>query len=595
MAGRISPELKEQILARTDIVEIVGARVPLRPAGQLYKACCPFHQEKTPSFFVTPARQSYHCFGCGVHGDAISFLMEYDRMSFPEAMEALASRAGIALPEAGASDESNTPQADLGPLYQILEEAAGLYHAQLREDARAIAYLKERGLTGEIAVAFGLGFAPPGWDFLLTRLGGDSARRQVLIDAGLVIERDQDGEIRRYDRFRNRIMFPIRDRRGRVIAFGGRVLDQTEPKYLNSPETPVFHKGRELYGLFEARERQRPLKRLLIVEGYMDVIALAQFGLPYAVATLGTATTADQVQRLKRQVDELVYCFDGDKAGRGAAWKALRVSLPFASERLTLRFLLLPAGHDPDSLLRAEGLDAFEARLEQAQLLSDFLFDALRERFDLGSAEGRARCDAEARELIALAPSGTYRQLLLQQLEELIGLQHPVALPPRPTMAATGWRARAPRATPVRGRLTAVRLASALLLRQPRLALAARQVPEHWTELDEDGMELLHELLAHADADPDITTEMLRECYRGSVQEPIVTELADPRLTQHIPEAGMEPELVGALSALCRQAERERRYRLLSSGQLASLAGAGQAATAMSPVPKGQDSTNQGG
>ncbi|MBK5969942.1 MULTISPECIES: DNA primase [Thiorhodovibrio] len=595
MAGRIPPELKEQILARTDIVEIVGARVPLRPAGQLYKACCPFHQEKTPSFIVTPGRQSYHCFGCGVHGDAISFLMEYDRMNFPEAIEELASRAGIALPEAGATGEPDTPAPDLSPLYQVLEDAAALYCAQLREDPRAIAYLKERGLTGEIAMEFGLGFAPQGWDFLLSRLGRDSARQQALIDAGLVIEREKDGETRRYDRFRNRIMFPIRDRRGRVIAFGGRVLDQSEPKYLNSPETPVYHKGGELYGLFEARERQRQLSRLLIVEGYMDVIALTQFGLPYAVATLGTATTADQVQRLKRQADELIYCFDGDKAGRAAAWKALRVSLPFAAERLTLRFLLLPPGHDPDSLLRAEGLDAFETRLAQAQLLSDFLFDALREHSDLNSAEGRARCDAEARELIALAPEGTYRKLLLQQLEGLIGIRNPAIVPSPAAKAPSGWRARPPRAAPVRGRLTAVRLASALLLQRPRLALAAREIPEQWTELDEDGMELLNEILAHADADPDMTPEMLRECFRDSEHEPFVTELEGPHLTQHIPETGMELEFVGALSALCREAERERRFRMLSSGQLGGLAGASSAVTAMNHTPKSRETSNQGG
>ena len=598
MAGRISPELKEQILARTDILEIVGARVPLRPAGQHYKACCPFHQEKTPSFIVTPSRQIYHCFGCGVHGDAIGFLMEYDRLSFPEAIKELATRAGIVLPDTGAVGDSHAPELDISPLYQVLEEAADLYRHQLRDDARAVAYLKGRGLTGEVAAEFGLGFAPAGWDFLLSRLGTDASREQALIDAGLVIEREKDAKTRRYDRFRNRIMFPIRDHRGRIIAFGGRVLDQSEPKYLNSPETPVFHKGRGLYGLFEARQRQRQLRRVLIVEGYMDVIALTQFGLPYAVATLGTATTPEQLQRLKRQSEELVFCFDGDKAGRAAAGKALRVSLPYAAERLTVRFLLLPAGHDPDSLLRAEGLAAFERRLERARLLSDFLFDELRERFDLRSAEGLAQCDAQARELIGLAPEGTYRQLLLRQLGELIGVQQPEILS-EPARAPASWqaqplstgpmaagsrngpfqipyagqpRARAPYRVPMRTRLTAGRLATALLLQQPRLALAARAIADHWTELAEEDTSLLGELLAHADADPDISPEMLRDYVSSSPHAPVVAELADPSLTQHIPDEGIEPEFVGALTALCRQAEREQRYRLLSSGELAPLA-----------------------
>lgn len=613
MAGRITPELKEQILARTDIVDIVGARVPLRPAGPHLKACCPFHQEKTPSFIVTPSKQIYHCFGCGAHGDAIGFLMEYDRLSFPEAIKELATRAGITLPDAENVNASPVPEVDLGPLYQVLEEAAVLYRQQLRNHPHAVAYLNVRGLSAEVAAEFGLGFAPPGWDFLLTRLGRDPSRQQALVDAGLVIAREQATDTRRYDRFRNRIMFPIRDHRGRVIAFGGRVLDQSEPKYLNSPETPVYHKGRELYGLYEARQRQHQLPRLLIVEGYMDVIALTQFGLPYAVATLGTATTAEQLQRLKRHSGELVFCFDGDKAGRAAAGKALCISLPSAAERLTVRFLLLPSGHDPDSLLRAEGLETFEQRLEQARLLSDFLFDELRGQFDLRSAEGLAQCDAKARELINLAPEGTYRQLLLKQLEELIGVQLPAshAQPRRaPVQSQVPWQSGSPsaaptwfgrpyagqtgtgawRRTPMRTRLTAGRLAAALLLQRPQLALAARALADQWMQLDADDTRLLGELLAHADADPDIPPAMLCEYFSGSPLEPMVRELADSKLTQHIPAAGMEAEFIGALTALSREAEREQRYRMLSRGELAHLApeghpsmvttaGAGQAET----------------
>ncbi|MBK1647648.1 DNA primase [Rhabdochromatium marinum] len=582
MVGRITPELKEQILARTDILEIVGARVPLRQAGQLYKSCCPFHQEKTPSFTVTPARQSYHCFGCGAHGNAIDFLIEYDRLSYPEAMAELAHRAGMLLPEAG-TDQEAAPPVDLSPLYRILAEAAALYQQQLRDNPQAVAYLKGRGLSGAMAAEFRLGFAPPGWDFLLGRLGRDPDQQQRLIEAGLVIERTKEGETRRYDRFRHRIIFPIRDQRGRIIAFGGRVLDQSEPKYLNSPETAVFHKGHELYGLYEARQRQHQMPRLLLVEGYLDVIALTQFGLPYAVATLGTATTPEQLQRLKRHTDELVFCFDGDQAGQAAAWKALRISLPLVSERLSIRFLLLPSGYDPDSLLRAQGRAAFEARLEQAQLLSDFLFDGLRERAQLESAEGRARCDAEARKLIALAPEGTYQQLLLQRLESLVGIQRSSSTAAMPGVPATFARSsqRPPYARPLQGarthpvpvrpQLTPVRLATALLLQRPQLALAARAMPEHWTSLAVEGRELLSELLAQADADPAMTPAKLLEQCRHCEQEPLMAELADPETTQHIPAEGMEAEFIGALSVLNRQAEREQRYQWLSRGDLECL------------------------
>lgn len=578
MAGRISPELKDQILARTEILDIIGERVVLKQAGQDYVARCPFHQEKTPSFTVSPTKQFYHCFGCGAHGDAIGFLMEYDRLNFPEAIGMLAARAGIALPEAGTHEEA--AQIDNTPVYQALEAAAALYQQQLRGHAEAVAYLKGRGLSGEIAAEFGLGFAPPGWDFLLSRFGGDAVARQALIDAGLVIEREHGEETRRYDRFRNRLMFPIRDERGRVVAFGGRVLDRSEPKYLNSPETAVFHKGSEVYGLFEACQRQRRNAQLIVVEGYMDAIALSQFGIPGAVATLGTATTNAQLLRLKRHAEELVFCFDGDSAGRAAAWKALRLSLPLVDERLRLRFLLLPTGQDPDSLLREAGAQAFTARLEQALLLSDYLFQELAARSDLKSAEGQARCDAEARALIAQVPEGTYRQLLLQRLEDLVGIQRSPAaggqVDARASASASflpGLRALPRRVS--RGRLSPLRLAIALLLRNPRLVLAARAVPDGWMDLTEEGTGLLSELLAYADADPDIAPARLREAASASAHEQVLAELSDPNLIRHIPDAGIEAEFTDALSKLCREAESERRYRLLRSGQLERLAADG--------------------
>ena len=351
MAGRIPPSFIDDLLARIDIVDLIGQRIALRKAGKDFQARCPFHDERTPSFTVSPDKQFYHCFGCGAHGTAIGFLMEHDRLAFREAVEELAQRVGLVIPSDG---EPIRTGPDQGPLYQVLEQAAELYRQQLRshpEAARAVDYLKGRGLTGEIAARYGLGYAPSGWDFLLSRLGRDPAGRQRLLQAGLIT--DQDGKS--YDRLRERIVFPIRDRRGRVIGFGGRVLGDGKPKYLNSPETPVFHKGRELYGLYEAQKARRKLERLLVVEGYMDVIALAQFGIDYAVATLGTATTPEHLQLLLRSAPELVFCFDGDRAGRDAAWKALQTALPLATGNQSLRFLFLPEGEDPDTLVRAEG------------------------------------------------------------------------------------------------------------------------------------------------------------------------------------------------------------------------------------------------
>mgnify|MGYP001815793681 CR=1 FL=1 len=332
MVGRITPEFKDQLLARTDIVEVVGLRVQLRKAGPLFKACCPFHTEKTPSFVVTPARQTYHCFGCGAHGNAIDFLIEFDRLSFPEAIEELAQRAGMPLSEADGAPRGPDPK----PLYELLEQAATLYRKALREHPErdaAVAYLKRRGLSREVVQRYGVGLAPPGWSFLLDALGGGAQQRERLFAAGLLSERDG----RRYDRFRHRIMFPIRDRRGRVVGFGGRVLGDGEPKYLNSPETPVFVKGRELYGLYESQQVLRTPRRLMLVEGYMDVIALAQFGIDYAVAALGTAATPEHIKRLLRGAPELVFCFDGDNAGREAAWKALKTALPLATGQQPMR------------------------------------------------------------------------------------------------------------------------------------------------------------------------------------------------------------------------------------------------------------------
>ncbi|KUJ82792.1 DNA primase [Microbulbifer flavimaris] len=432
MAGKIPQHFIDDLLARADIVETIDSRVKLRKTGKNYSACCPFHDEKTPSFTVSPDKQFYYCFGCGANGNAIGFLMEYDRLPFPEAVEKLAAGMGLEVPREQLAPGQEKRQRESQSLYQLTEKAADFYRQQLRNHpsaGRAVAYLRQRGLSGEIARDFGIGLAPPGWDNLLNALADTAEKADQLEQAGLAIRRqDSDGQTKpgrrhHYDRFRDRIMFPIRDQRGRPIAFGGRVLGDEKPKYLNSPETPIFHKSRELYGLWEARQANRDLKRLIVVEGYMDVVALAQFGIRCAVATLGTACGEEHIQLAFRHVPELVFCFDGDKAGRTAARRALEAALPQMQDGRSLRFLLLPEGEDPDTLVRQVGGERFEQLLdEQARPLEDFLFDLLGEGINLQTMDGRARLSKLAGPLLDQLPDGVYRQLMFQQLAARTGL-----------------------------------------------------------------------------------------------------------------------------------------------------------------------------
>lgn len=423
MAGMIPQSFIDDLLNRTDIVEVVGSRIQLKKAGKNYSARCPFHNEKTPSFSVSPDKQFYYCFGCGAGGNALGFVMDHDNLDFIQAVEDLAKRAGMDVPrEEGRSNKPRQPTDS--PLYPLLTAAADYYRQALKSHPSrqaAVNYLKGRGLTGEIARDFGLGFAPPGWDNLLKHLGGDALQVKAMIDAGLLIENAETGK--RYDRFRDRVMFPIRDSRGRIIAFGGRVLGDDKPKYLNSPETPVFHKGQELYGLFEARKNNRDLDEIMVVEGYMDVIALAQQGLRNAVATLGTATSEEHIKRLFRLVPSILFCFDGDQAGRKAAWRALEAVMPNLQDGRRARFLFLPEGEDPDSLVRAEGPDAFRARLnQQAQPLADYFFQQLMDEADPRSLEGKAHLATLATPLIEKIPGNNLRALMRQRLSELTGL-----------------------------------------------------------------------------------------------------------------------------------------------------------------------------
>lgn len=418
----IPPDFIDDVLSRTDIVDVIGSRVTLKKTGQNHTGLCPFHTEKSPSFSVNQEKQFYYCFGCQASGSALKFLMEFERMDFVAAVESLAAKVGLEVPSSSPPGTSERLQKRKS-IYEILEQASALYQSFLRQhESRdtAVNYLKHRGLTGEIARDFQLGYAPPGWDNLMGALARTNHERDLLIESGMLIDNPEEGKT--YDRFRDRVMFPIRDIRGRVIAFGGRIIGDGKPKYLNSPETPVFHKGRELYGLYESRRRNRKLDQLIVVEGYMDVVALAQEGINYAVATLGTATSSDHLDRLFRTVSKLVFSFDGDKAGRNAAWKALQESLPFMRDGRSARFLFLPEGEDPDTLVREEGKDKFEWRMNQAPHLADFLFDHLQEGLEMESMEGKATLSQLAMPLIQKIPEGVFKQLVIAKLAELTGL-----------------------------------------------------------------------------------------------------------------------------------------------------------------------------
>ena len=416
MAGRIPQSFINDLLGRVDIVALIGERVPLKKAGKDHQARCPFHEEKTPSFTVSQDKQFYHCFGCGAHGTAVTFLMEYEHQSFVEAVEALAARAGVEVPR----EASSRPQRDDSPLYEALKRAERYFLAQLRQSEPAIEYLRSRGLSEEVAQGFKIGFAPDAWDGLRKALGtGPGAvPAKTLLEAGLVSQKDQAGM---YDRFRARIMFPIRDTRGRVIGFGGRRLgDGQGPKYLNSPETPVFRKGEELYGLHEARRATRNLTRILMVEGYMDVVALAQCGAPNAVATLGTASSEGQFRKLYRYAEEVICCFDGDEAGRRAAWRALQNALPALSEGRRLKFMFLPEGEDPDSLVRGRGLQDFLGQRTTPAI--EYLFGQLSQGLDLAAIDDQAQLASLAMPFVDRAPDGVLKNLMRDRVQELTGL-----------------------------------------------------------------------------------------------------------------------------------------------------------------------------
>lgn len=574
MAGLIPQSFIDDLLNRTDIVEVVGSRISLKKTGKNYSARCPFHNEKTPSFSVSPDKQFYYCFGCGAGGNALGFVMDHDHLDFPQAIEDLARRAGLEVPREERDSQKPRQPTD-SPLYPLLAAAAEYFRSALKNHpARqaAVDYLKGRGLSGAIARDFGLGFAPPGWDNLSKHLGGDTLQQQALLDAGLLVENAESGK--RYDRFRDRIIFPIRDSRGRVIGFGGRVLGDNKPKYLNSPETAVFHKGQELYGLYEARQASRNLDEIMVVEGYMDVIALAQNGLRNAVATLGTATSEEHIKRLFRLVPNLLFCFDGDAAGRKAAWRALEACLPQLQDGRRARFLFLPEGQDPDSLVRQEGLDAFAARCQhQALALTDYLFNQLHSEVDADSLEGKAHLAMLAAPLIEKIPGAHLRTLLAHRLTQLTGLNStPSPQPPplddapapyeeappaftaphKPSFSPRSKRAASSVETPV---LSALRC----LLRNPALAQKVTEA-EQLAEDDQPQHQLLVALLEALQKKPEQSIWQLIARWHGTDQGHLLKALAEREWL--IDEQNLEQQFFDTITKMTAR-QQERRLELL--------------------------------
>lgn len=606
MAGLIPQGFIDDLLGRTDVLEVVGSRIKLKKTGKNYSALCPFHNEKSPSFSVSPDKQFYYCFGCGAGGNAIGFLMDFERMDFPQAVEELARQASVDVPREERSGRSRqrTPRQD-SPLYPVLENAAAYYRQQLRQHAqrkRAVDYLQQRGLSGQVAKLYELGFAPPGWNNLMGHLATDNTEEKVLIEAGLVVENPDSGK--RYDRFRDRIVFPIRDSRGRVIGFGGRVLGDDKPKYLNSPETPVFHKGRELYGLYEARRQNRQLDDILVVEGYMDVIVLAQHGVTNAVATLGTATSDEHLKRLFRIVNSVVFCFDGDNAGRQAAWRALQAALPTLEDGRHVRFMFLPEGQDPDSLIRQEGHDAFRARmLQQAQPLTEYLFRHLAEEAPPNSLEGKAHLATLALPLIEQVPGSLLRRLLRQALQERTGMDldslpappspEPIAPPAEdygydysdqgdyephydeaPQWATQSGNSRSsytrrpePRKQPARAVESPLMSATRTLLHHPHLAGLAQQASELANDGDEEA-QLLIALIGALQKNPQLSTIELLARWHGTALGDQLNQLAEKEWLLNIPSANLEQQFFDTINTLtARQTERRIQYLLDKSAQ----------------------------
>jgi len=571
MAGMIPRQFIDDLLARADIVELIDSRVPLKKAGKNYQACCPFHTEKSPSFTVSQDKQFYHCFGCGAHGNAISFLMEFDRLEFPDAVEELASHYNMTVER---EDSNQTPAqqkqqqqvyAQKQDDYALMEQISRFYQQQLRvanDKDTAINYLKGRGLSGEIVKQFGIGYVSDAWDGMMNVFAKSSTITKQLIDLGMAIQGDKN---KPYDRFRGRIQFPIRDKRGRVIGFGGRVLADGTPKYLNSPETRIYHKGHELYGLYEAKLANKQLQRLVVVEGYMDVVALAQHGVNYAVASLGTATTPEQLQTLFRTVKEVICCYDGDRAGRDAAWRAMDNALPLIQDGYSLRFVFLPDGEDPDSLIRTQGQQAFETIIDNATPLSDFLFEHILVQYDMTTAEGKASSINAFKPYLAKLPESHLKDAIVTKLANHFGSGNEQQLAKlNKAFAAPATH------TPIKKqtKITPVRLAIALLLEHPHIVNALPDI-SILTHVNIPGIPLLNQLLVLCKQNPNTNSAQLIEKYRGQEEGKQLTKLMC--LQHHIEPENAETTFLDIIERFLNVFIEQRTEELLSKEQLSGL------------------------
>jgi DNA primase len=569
MSGLIPQHFIDDLISRADIIEVLGRRIQLKKAGREFKACCPFHDEKTPSFTVSPSKGFYHCFGCGAHGTALGFLMEHDHMSFVEAVESLAGSMGIEVPR----EEGQKPARRYDELFSLMGEIERFYQQELRVNDAAVEYLKKRGIDGATAKRFGIGYAPAGWDGVLKKFGTSKEAEDRLLAVGQIIRKDSGSH---YDRFRDRIMFPIRDTRGRCIGFGGRVMGDEQPKYLNTSDTVLFHKRQELYGLYEARQVLRNIDRLVVVEGYMDVVGLARNGIEYAVATLGTATTDEHLNKLLRLSDEVVFCFDGDRAGKDAAWKALVISLPHIREGRQLRFVFLPDGQDPDSFVQANGASAFEDAIVNGLALSQFLIGELSAKVDLESVDGRARLAELARPLLSEIPPGVYKELLIGELAESVGLSaakletiissgKPKAVEgagQRRSTSMSGSR----RAQP--NKPSAVRRALTLLLHHPDAAIDLNV--EDLAGIARPGIDLLRDLIETVQAEPAMTTAGLLERWRNHEEGRHLGKLVAVEMPE---DEDFDPaaELTDSLRQLAAAGARDQIDLLIEKQRLGSL------------------------
>jgi DNA primase len=544
MSGLIPREFIDDLLVRVDIVDLIDSYVPLKKTGSNFMARCPFHSEKTPSFSVSRKKQFYHCFGCGASGNAISFLMDYNHLDFIEAVEDLATFIGVDVPR----EKNNTsqPRQDFSALYQLLEQVARFYQATLTspEGTQASTYLRQRGIGEEISQRYQLGFALDRWDELSKHFNPKS-----LFESGMLTENDNG---HRYDRFRNRLMFPIHDRRGRIIGFGGRVLNDSKPKYLNSPETPIFSKSNELYGLHQALSCQNHPERFVIVEGYMDVIALAEHGIDYAVATLGTSTSQKHIETLFRFSNELVLCFDGDSAGQNAAWRALEAIFPALKDNRLIKIMLLPEKEDPDSLVSQHGRQHFQQLLENATPLSEYFFNTLKKDNDLSSAEGKAMLAAKIKPYLKLLPDGFFREMMTAEAKKLTGSQKLVKPEKSPTLKKKPLSRPSP-----------IRVVIALLLQNPQLANLIEEKNLAWEQLNLPGIQLLRDIFEKIRIKPSINTALLLEMYRQSEHAGTVQKLAGLELVG----SNIEEELSQALDNIIQQATEKQLSELLEKGK----------------------------